>query len=91
MSEKIEEQVKAGSFPVRLRGDEWNSGEIVWLLDLIAPNRQLATSVLVSFGQLAREAPVRIHPLVGRNVDPEVLAKLRGNAATGAEPQETRQ
>lgn len=47
------------------------------LLDVIAPNRQLATAVLTNFKQIAGEKPVSIHPIVARSVDPEVLEKMR--------------
>ena len=47
-----------------------------WLLDVVAPNRKLATSVLTSFGQIAKGAPVHIHPLIKWLVEPEILAKL---------------
>lgn len=32
---KITEQVKAGVFPLRLAGEDWASGDTVWLLDVI--------------------------------------------------------
>ena len=47
---KIREQIKAGVFPIRLKGDEWNSGSNNWLLDIIAPNQQLTTAVIANFG-----------------------------------------
>ena len=75
-STKITEQVKAGAFPVRLGSDDWVSGNTVWLLDVIAADRQQATSVLANFRQLAGERSVKIHPIVGRLIDPDVLAKL---------------
>ena len=34
---KIREQIRAGTFPVRLQSGDWNSGNINWLLDVIAP------------------------------------------------------
>ena len=74
---KIREQITGGVFPTRLGPDDWASGEKVWLLDLIAPNRQLATAVLTNFRQIAGEKPVSIHPIVARSVDPEVLEKMR--------------
>jgi hypothetical protein len=40
--------------------------------------------VLTSFRQVAGDRPVKIHPIVGRMIDPQVLAKLRGAAAVGA-------
>lgn len=43
---KINEQVKAGVFPTRLAQDEWTSGETLWLLDILAPNRKAASAVI---------------------------------------------
>ncbi len=74
---KIGEQIKAGVFPVRLTPEEWTSGELPWLLDVIAGDRTQATAVLANFRQLAGDRPVKIHPLVGRLIDPAVLEKLR--------------
>jgi cytolysin-activating lysine-acyltransferase len=51
---RIREQTAAGVFPVRLRPEDWSSGEIVWLLDVIAPSEKLATEVLKSFKQVAK-------------------------------------
>lgn len=74
---KIREQVKSGAFPVRLSSDDWTSGETLWLLDVIAPNRKLATAVLANFKQVAGDKPVSIHPIVARAVDPDVLEKMK--------------
>lgn len=57
-----------------------STGEKVWLLDLIAPNRQLATAVLTNFKQIAGDKPIAIHPIVARSVDPEVLEKMKVKA-----------
>jgi hemolysin-activating ACP:hemolysin acyltransferase len=75
---RITEQIKAGVFPVRLGADDWNSGETVWLLDVVAADRQQATSVLANFRKLAGGRAVKIAPLVARLIDPAVAAKLRG-------------
>ena len=84
---KINEQIRAGVFPVRLGPDDWTSGETVWLLDVIAQDRQQATSVLANLRQLAGGRAVKISPLVARLIDPEVVAKLRGAATEkGATP-----
>jgi hemolysin-activating ACP:hemolysin acyltransferase len=74
---KIAEQVKAGVFPVRLGGDDWTSGDQVWLLDVIAADRPAATSVLANFRQVAGDRQIKVHPIVGRLIDPEVLERLR--------------
>ena len=81
---KIAEQIKAGVFPVRLASDDWASGEVVWLLDVIASDRSQATRVLANFRQLSGERPVKIHPIVARSVDPALLEKMRVRAADAA-------
>lgn len=78
---KIREQVKAGVFPVRLQAEEWTSGEINWLLDVIAPNQRLATSVIANFKQVVKQGDVRIHPMVTRLVDKEALEKMGAKPA----------
>lgn len=74
---KIKEQVKAGTFPVRLAPEEWASGEKVWLLDVVAPTRPLASNVLVNFARITGERQVQLHPVVAGSVDPELLSKLK--------------
>lgn len=81
---KIAEQIKAGVFPVRLASEDWTSGEVVWLLDVIASDRSQATRVLANFRQLSGERPVKIHPIVARSVDPVLLEKMRVRPAEGA-------
>lgn len=81
---KIAEQIKAGVFPVRLASDDWTSGDIVWLLDVIASDRSQATRVLANFRQLSGERPVKIHPIVARSVDPVLLEKMRVRPAEEA-------
>ncbi|MFB9910357.1 toxin-activating lysine-acyltransferase [Rhizobium paknamense] len=51
---KIREQIKAAVFPVRLKSADWRSGDKVWLLDVIAPSRELATMVLKSLNHVAK-------------------------------------
>lgn len=76
VEEKIKEQIKSNAFPVRLKADEWNSGDIVWLLDVIAPSREMATSVLSNFSKVAKTETVKLHPMITQLVEPEVLGKL---------------
>ncbi|WP_260690369.1 hypothetical protein [Rhizobium leguminosarum] len=59
-----------------MKPEDWKSGDIVWLLDVIAPTRELATMVLTNFHQVAKQDNIKIHPMVAHLVDPEVLAKL---------------
>lgn len=84
---KIREQIKAGVFPIRLKPDDWTSGSINWLLDVIAPNQRLATAVVTNFKQVIKQGDLRIHPLVTRLVDAEVLKKMGATPiSTNAEP-----
>jgi hemolysin-activating ACP:hemolysin acyltransferase len=81
---KITEQVKAGVFPVRLANEDWASGDKVWLLDVIAGDRKAATAVLANFRQLSGERDVKIHPIVARLVDKEILGKMKARAVGAA-------
>jgi len=83
---KIREQIKAGVFPIKLKADDWTSGDINWLLDVIAPNQQLTTSVIANFKQVIKEGDMRMHPLISRLVDPEALKKM-GAAPIGETPK----
>ena len=73
---KIREQIKSGVFPVRLKPSDWTSGSINWLFDVIAPNQKLTTAVIANFKQIIKEGDLRIHPLITRLVDQEVLKKM---------------
>jgi hemolysin-activating ACP:hemolysin acyltransferase len=77
---KIREQIRSGVFPVRLKPDEWSSGDIVWLLDVIAPTKSLATRLVADVGcNRFGDAPVA-HPLLKELIDSKALRDL------GAEP-----
>jgi len=61
---KIRGQIEAGVFPIHLTGQDWASGDIAWLLDVIAPNQTLAAAVFANFKQVAGEGRVFVHPVV---------------------------
>lgn len=80
---KIRDQVRSGVFPVKLKSADWVSGDRVWLLDVIAPSQKMASAVLANFNQVVKKpGEVRIHPVVARMVDPELLKKM-GAVADG--------
>ncbi len=88
---KIREQIKAGAFPVQLKPEDWASGSKVWLLDVVAPSQKMASAVLSNFRQVVPKSAdgklmddVRIHPIVARQVDPELLKKLGATADAAA-------
>jgi cytolysin-activating lysine-acyltransferase len=73
---KIREQIKENVFPIRLKPEDWTSGSINWLLDILAPNAQLASMVLGNFKQVVKEGQLSVHPVVGRQVDRKVLEQM---------------
>jgi cytolysin-activating lysine-acyltransferase len=78
---RIREQVKARVFPVKLKPEDWNSGDKAWLLDVMAPTPKLASLVLTSFSRLVKTGELNVHPVAARQVDPDLLRKLAGDAA----------
>jgi hypothetical protein len=54
----------------------WASGEISWLIDVIAPDRKTTASVLGNFKQVLKGGDLRLHPIIGRLVDKETLEKM---------------
>ncbi|MEP4195305.1 MAG: toxin-activating lysine-acyltransferase [Aliishimia sp.] len=84
----IREQIANGVFPVRLKSNDWNSGNINWLLDVIAPNSETITTVIANFRQVVKEGELRLHPLITRMVDPETLEKMGARKSPNAEAAE---
>jgi cytolysin-activating lysine-acyltransferase len=80
---KIREQIAAKVFPIRLKPEDWASGEIAWLLDVIAPNPKLATAVLAIFRQTVKEGQLFVHPIVRDMVDPGLLKAGAGKSEAG--------
>ena len=74
---KIREQIKARVFPIRLTAQDWASGDITWLLDVIAPNQTLAAAVLANFKQVAGDGRLFVHPVV------QGVRESKGAAAGG--------
>jgi cytolysin-activating lysine-acyltransferase len=73
---KIRDQIRAGTFPLRLKSEDWNSGNINWLIDVIAPDKATTARVIANFKQVVKEGALRLHPLVTRLVDEETLKKM---------------
>lgn len=92
---KIREQIKAGSFPVRLKPEEWQSGSVNWLLDgearaatgsrrgPNAPDRKTTGRVIANFRQVVKEGDLRLHPQIAGLVEPEMLEKMGASQNKG--------
>lgn len=78
---KLRDQIKGGAWPVRLKADEWNSGKINWLIDVIAPDQKTCVSVLGNFKQVVKDGDLRLHPIIARLVDKETLEKMGASKA----------
>ena len=84
VDQKIREQISASVFPIRLAPEEWNSGEINWILDVISPDRDSATKVVRNFKQVAGQGELRLHPSVAKQLDQASLDSLTANVASAA-------
>nr|WP_082733580.1 toxin-activating lysine-acyltransferase [Sphingobium sp. AS12] len=73
---RIREQIQAGTFPVRLKAEDWNSGDINWLLDVVAPDQRTTANVIANFKQVVKEGSLRLHPIVTRLVDADTLQRM---------------
>jgi len=80
---KIREQIKTGTFPIRLKPKDWNSGPVNWLLDVIAPDRKATGQVIANFRQVVKEGDLRIHPIVAGLVDEDMRGKMTGDTKNG--------
>ncbi len=80
---RIREQIKAGVFPVRLKPEDWTSGNINWLLDVLANDKKTAGAVIANFKQVVKEGELRVHPIIGRLVDKDILDKMSLKKAQG--------
>ncbi|QZH74210.1 MAG: toxin-activating lysine-acyltransferase [Erythrobacter sp.] len=86
VDQRIAEQIRTGTFPVRLKPEEWNSGDNKWLLDVVAPTQEATISVLTNFRQVAKEGMLKLHPLIARLLPPETLEKLGAAKLTDQAP-----
>jgi len=78
---RIREQIAAGVFPIRLKPEDWTSGDNNWLLDVIAPDQKATAMVIANFRQLVKEGGLKLHPLVTKLVDAETLQKMGATRA----------
>ena len=93
---KIRDQIKAGTFPIRLKPEDWQSGSINWLLygearaatgsrrGPNAPDRKTTGRVIANFRQVVKEGDLRLHPQIAGLVEPEMLEKMGASQNKGA-------
>jgi cytolysin-activating lysine-acyltransferase len=81
VSTDIASQIEAGTFPVQLKATDWNSGDRVWLLDIIVPSRKAGTMVFSNFSKLIGDKSFRLHPVVAGSLDPEIVSQINALAS----------
>ncbi|ROU00220.1 toxin-activating lysine-acyltransferase [Histidinibacterium lentulum] len=88
---RIREQIAQGTWPIRLKAEDWTSGEIAWLFDVVAPGKDRAASVIAGFRKLVEGRQLHLHPLIARLVDRETLEKMgaRRTSEADAETEDT--
>ncbi|MEP6868047.1 MAG: toxin-activating lysine-acyltransferase [Novosphingobium sp.] len=81
---RIREQIRGNTWPLRLAAEDWNSGSINWLIDVIAPDQRSTASVIANFRQVVKEGELKLHPLITRLLDEETLKKMGAHKAGDA-------
>ncbi|MEM7701948.1 MAG: toxin-activating lysine-acyltransferase [Pseudomonadota bacterium] len=82
---RLREQINAGAWPLRLKADDWNSGQNNWLIDVIATDQKATASVIANFRQVLKDGSLKLHPLITRLVDPETLKSMGATRASEAQ------
>lgn len=83
---KIRELIKTGTWPIRLKAEDWTSGDINWLFDVVAPDRAMAGRVIANFRQVVKEGELRMHPQIVGLIEKEMLEKIKPPADPSQPP-----
>ena len=76
VDKKVARQVKQGRFPIELEPNDWSSGDICWILDVIAPDVSAAAAVTRKHVQSVPAHIVKLHPAVSAFLGREGLAQV---------------
>lgn len=94
---KITEQVREGVFPVKMASADWNSGDIIWLLDVVAPSREISKRVLGNFRSVLKaqnidlpDGQIKIHPVIKRTIGEEALTAMGAVSMKDMEQQKSK-
>lgn len=64
---KMRRLIEQGQFPILLEPSEWISGNIHWILDVLAPDAGSAVSLVDKYQHTVNSQTLRIHPhLIGK-------------------------
>ncbi len=65
--------------------EDWQNGQINWLLDVIAPDRKTTGRVIANFGSVVKGSDLRLHPMVAGLVDEEMRGRMQSSTARKVE------
>ncbi|MCO6181020.1 toxin-activating lysine-acyltransferase [Ciceribacter sp. RN22] len=85
VAEKLRSQVQAHQFPTILDANDWASGDLLWVLDVIAPTKEMATAMLAKFRRETVGKTVVTHPNIAFVVSPATLDELEYSQLEGSE------
>ena len=92
----IREQIREGVFPVKMKVQDWDSGDIIWLLDVVAPSRQISEKVLANFRSVLKaqkidlpNGQIRLHPVIKRTLGEDVLKTMGAMSLNEAKAQDS--
>lgn len=85
---RIREQIANGVFPVRMKAEDWRSGDINWLFDVIATDRKTVAKVIANFRAVAKEGELHLHPIIRQLVDAETLQRMGAQTRRAAQDAE---
>lgn len=70
---------------MRFKPGDWQPGSVNRLLDIIARNREATGRVIANAKQVVKKGNLRLHPIVTRLLDAEVLKKMGAEKSGGPE------
>ena len=73
---KIREQIRAKSFPIRLKPEDWISGETNWLFDIVAPDQKAASAILRNLRKVIDGKALQMHPIVPKLLDEDTAKQV---------------
>ena len=80
VSEKVDaaicDQINDNVFPLNLKPGDWDSGNVNWILDIIAPDHAAAKQVAFAVRDMMPAGDIRIHPAAARAIGEEGLKEI---------------
>ena len=66
VDDQIRDQIERKVFPVQLATSDWNSGEIYWVFDIVAPDVKLLQMTFENIKNHLKTPKLFVHPALGK-------------------------